>query len=209
MNGKLIVISGFSGSGKGTIVDNILKKREDIALSISCATREKRKKEIDGVHYFFITKDKFEDMIKHEELLEYAKYADNYYGTPKKYVLDKLSKNINIILEIEQQGALQVKNMYEEAILIFITTKDFTTLKNRLTGRGTENEQTLINRFNMALSEAEVANKYDYILVNDTIEETVDTIIGIIDEKIIDIDNNSNLQIINNIKEDIRRYLNV
>ena len=112
MSGKLIVISGLSGAGKGTVASELVKKYDDFVLSISATTRDRRANESDGVHYFFVNKEKFIEMIESDELLEYAKYVDNYYGTPKKYVLDKLNEGKNVILEIEMQGALKVKQIY-------------------------------------------------------------------------------------------------
>lgn len=211
MSGKLIIISGFSGSGKGTIVNYLIENDEDYSISISATTRGIRSNEIDGVHYFFKTKDEFKKMISDGELLEYAEYAGNYYGTPKKYVLDKLKDGKNVILEIEQQGGFQVKNIYKDAILIFITTDNFNTLKERINGRKTEDEASIKKRFEMALREADNASRYDYILINDTIDNVSKKIMDICDGKYIYTKNEKEkyLNIINNISSDIRRYLDV
>lgn len=210
MNGKLIVISGFSGSGKGTVVSHIVGNSDNFHLSISATTRKKRDYEKEGEHYFFKTKEEFEDMIKNDNLLEYASYAGNYYGTPKSYVLDKLSKGENVILEIEQQGAFKIKEIYPEAILIFLTTDSFKTLYNRLEKRASETTDTLKKRFTMALKEADNANKYDFILISDTVENTAKRIMDIASNNIKNKEEfTANLKIIKNIKEFIRRYLNV
>ena len=130
MNGKLLVISGLSGAGKGTIAKMLVDKFDNYKLSISATTRDKRLGEVEGVHYFFVDKNKFDDMIKNGELLEYAKYVDNYYGTPRKYVMDNLNNGINVILEIEMKGALHIKEIMPEAILVFYTPRDAKTQKN-------------------------------------------------------------------------------
>lgn len=209
--GKLIVISGFSGSGKGTIVNYLIENDENYSISISATTRAIRGNEIDGVHYFFKTKEEFEKMIANGDLLEHAEYAGNYYGTPKPYVLNKLNEGKNVILEIEQQGGFQVKSMYKDAILIFITTDNFKTLYDRIYGRKTETEETIKKRFTMALREASNAEKYDYILVNDTIENVSNKIFGICNGtyEYTKEERDNNIKNIKNINEDLRRYLNV
>ena len=137
--GILAIISGFSGAGKGTVVNRLLEK-ESYAVSISATTRKPRTGEVDGQNYFFRTKDEFEKMIANEQLIEYAEYVGNYYGTPKDYVFKKLDEGFDVILEIEMQGALKVKEKFPETALIFITPPSADELKKRLVGRGTETE---------------------------------------------------------------------
>ena len=167
--GILIVLSGFSGSGKGTIMKELMKKySEQYALSISATTRSPRPGETDGVEYFFKTKEQFEKMIADDELIEYAKYVDNYYGTPKDFVFDRLEQGISVILEIEMQGALKVKERCPEALLIFVTPPTAEELERRLRGRGTETDEKIASRLARAAEEVSYMDKYDYIVVNET-----------------------------------------
>lgn len=182
MLGKLIVISGFSGAGKGTIVNYLMEHFSNYALSISATSRTKRPGEEEGTHYFFVSKDQFEDMIAGGELLEYAKYNDNYYGTPKSFVLEQLSKGKSVILEIEINGALQVKEKFNDAVLIFITTPSYDDLCNRLSARGTETAQQINNRLKIAVNEASGVEKYDYIIVNNEVEKSATLVNGIVCE---------------------------
>ncbi len=202
MCGKLIIISGFSGSGKGTIVKEIFKRSNDFCLSISATTRSMRKGEREGVSYFFVTKDKFEEMIKNNELLEFAKYIDNYYGTPKKYVLDRLNEGKNVILEIEIQGALQIKKICKDSILIFIIPPNAKSLYDRLKKRGTETDEMIESRLKKAIVEAEDIKNYDYVLVNDNIDNVINDFFKILSDEYknaIDVD-----VIINKILSDIK-----
>jgi len=171
--GSLIVLIGPSGSGKGTILKELLKQTDNMFLSVSATTRKPREGEVDGVHYMFLSKDEFKALIDTESMLEYAVYCENYYGTPKATVLNRLENGQNVILEIEMQGAKQIKEMYPEAVLIFITPPSLEVLKSRLTGRGTEDGATITKRLNAALEEIEYAQECDYIVVNDTIEKAV------------------------------------
>ena len=172
--GILIVLSGFSGSGKGTIMKELMKKySEQYALSISATTRSPRPGETDGVEYFFKTKEQFEKMIADDELIEYAKYVDNYYGTPKAYVEEQLAAGKDVILEIEIQGALKVRRQFPDALLLFVTPPSAEVLKNRLIGRGTETMDVIEHRLARALEEAEGLEEYDYLVVNDVLEEAV------------------------------------
>ena len=172
--GILIVVSGFSGSGKGTIMKELLKQYDNYALSISATTRNPRPGEEDGREYFFKTVEDFEKMIAKEELIEYAKYVENYYGTPRSYVEEQLQAGRNVILEIEIQGAMKIKEKIPEALLVFVTPPTVEELERRLTGRGTETAQVIADRLARAGEEAEGMGQYDYILVNDTVEECVD-----------------------------------
>ena len=167
--GVLTVVSGFSGAGKGTVMRRLLEKYDDCVLSISVTTRKPREGEVDGRDYFFRTKEEVEAMIEADELLEYAQYVENYYGTPRAYVEEMLSRGKNVILEIEIQGALKVKERFPEAILIFVMPPSAEELKRRLVGRGTESMDVIHARLRRAVEEAEGMDSYDYILINDDI----------------------------------------
>ncbi|MBQ3784148.1 MAG: guanylate kinase [Lachnospiraceae bacterium] len=171
--GILTVVSGFSGAGKGTLMKALLEKYE-YGLSISATTRAPREGEQNGREYFFLTKEQFEDMISKNELIEYAQYVGNYYGTPKKYVQQQLDAGKNVILEIEIQGALNVKKMFPDALLIFVTPPSAAELKSRLVGRGTEDMETIDKRMKRAAEESQFMNSYDYIAVNDKLDECVE-----------------------------------
>lgn len=178
--GVLTVVSGFSGAGKGTVMKRLIQKYDDYALSISVTTRNPREGERDGIEYFFKTKEEVEAMIENDEFLEYARYVDNYYGTPRFYVEEMLAKGKNVILEIEIQGAMQIKAKNQEAVLIFVTPPSFEELRNRLVGRGTETADVIESRLKRASEEAEGMPSYDYILVNDQVEDCVDRLHQII-----------------------------
>ena len=178
--GVLTVVSGFSGAGKGTVMKRLIQKYDDYALSISVTTRKPREGERDGIEYFFKTKEEVETMIKNDEFLEYARYVDNYYGTPRFYVEEMLAKGKNVILEIEIQGAMQIKAKNSEAVLVFVTPPSFEELRNRLVGRGTETADVIESRLRRASEEAEGMPSYDYILVNDQVEDCVDRLHQII-----------------------------
>ncbi|BCN31587.1 guanylate kinase [Anaeromicropila herbilytica] len=177
--GILTVVSGFSGAGKGTVMKELLNQF-DYGLSISATTRAPRQGEIDGKEYFFLTRDKFESMIEQNQLFEWAEYVGNYYGTPKKYVEEQLELGKNVILEIEIQGALKVKEQFEDALLLFITPPNAEELKKRLINRGTETIETIQKRLIRASEEAEYMNCYDYIVVNDDLKACVEQINQII-----------------------------
>lgn len=170
--GLLIVISGPSGAGKGTVVNEI-KKDAEYSLSVSATTRSPRTGEQDGVHYFFKTIEQFEEMIKNKELLEYAQFCENYYGTPISYVNKRLDEGLNVILEIEVQGALQVKEIYPEAVLVFLVPPSLDELERRLRGRGTETDDKISMRLKRAKEEFELMDKYDYIVVNNEVDTAV------------------------------------
>ena len=178
--GILIVVSGFSGSGKGTLMKVLLEKYDNYALSISATTRSPREGEVEGVHYFYKSTEEFEKMIAKDELIEYARYVDNYYGTPRAYVEEQLNSGKDVILEIEIQGALKVKNKFPDTLLLFVTPPDAETLERRLVGRGTETAEVIKSRMLRAAEEADGMNAYDYLIVNDDIEECRDEVHRII-----------------------------
>jgi len=177
--GLLIIISGPSGAGKGTVVNSFIKD-ENYSLSISATTRKPRETEKEGVNYFFKTEEEFQKMVENNEFLEYAKFCGNYYGTPISYVKEKLKNGINVILEIEVQGALQVKNIFQDAILIFLTPPSMCELKKRICKRATETEENINMRIKRAAEEFEIIDKYDYIVINKTIENAANDINHII-----------------------------
>lgn len=171
--GVLTIISGFSGAGKGTVVKEMVK-RYDYGLSISATTRAPREGEVDGREYFFKTKEEFEEMIAKNELIEYARYVENYYGTPKDYVMQQLDQGKDVILEIEMQGALHVKEVLPEVNLVFLTPPSAQELEKRLRNRGTETEEVIAKRLSRAKEECAYMPQYDYIVVNDDLEECVE-----------------------------------
>lgn len=181
--GILIVVSGFSGAGKGTIMKRLLEKYDNYALSVSATTRNPRPGEEDGREYFFKTVDEFEKMIAKDELIEYARYVDNYYGTPRDYVEKQLEAGKDVILEIEIQGALKVKEKFPDTLLLFVTPPSACELKNRLVGRGTETMDVIEFRLRRAVEESEFMEKYDYLMVNDDLEECVDEVHRVIQEE--------------------------
>ncbi|HBM81749.1 MAG: guanylate kinase [Clostridiales bacterium] len=178
--GLLIVISGPSGAGKGTLCKALLEKNKGLSLSISMTTRTPRKGEIDGVNYFFRDRQTFEKMINNNEFLEYARVYDNYYGTPRKYVEDIISKGKDVILEIDIQGALKVKEIYDKGVFIFILPPSMEELRNRIKKRGSETEESFLKRFKAAYMEINYISKYNYVVVNDTIENSVKKLESII-----------------------------
>ena len=179
--GLLIIISGFSGTGKGTAIKKLLELYpNDYCLSISATTRNPREGEVHGREYFFKTKEDFEEMIMKQELIEYTQYVDNYYGTPKEYVEDQMDAGHNIILEIEIDGALNVKKLYPDALLIFLLPPSIKELEKRLRERGTESEDVIADRIKRASEESKVIREYDYVVVNDTIDDCVSTIHNIL-----------------------------
>lgn len=173
-HGMLVVVSGFSGAGKGTLMKELLNRYENYALSISATTRAPRTGEVDGKEYFFVTEEHFNDMIDKEELIEYAQYVNHSYGTPKEYVLNQMKKGKDVILEIEIQGALKVKERFPEAILLFVMPPNAQELKRRLIGRGTESMEVINARLRRASEEAQGMEAYDYILINDEIDTCVE-----------------------------------
>ena len=171
--GKLFVISGCSGVGKGTLLKVFLEKNPQIELSISATTRKPRPGEVDGVNYFFLTKEEFETAVKNNEFLEWAEFNGNFYGTKEAYVEKKLNEGKNVILEIETRGAFQIKEKKTDVVLIFILPPSLDELEHRLRGRNTEDEAAIQNRLHEAYRELECSKKYDYCIVNDDLNQAV------------------------------------
>ena len=178
--GTLFVLTGPSGTGKGTVIKALLERTERISLSISATTRAPRDGEENGVHYYFLTQQEFEQKIQEGAFLEYAKYADNYYGTLAQPVTETLDSGCDVILEIEVQGALQIKKKLPHAILIFIAPPNFQELENRLRGRGTETEDKIQKRLQTAKTELLYQDHFDYVIVNDVVEQAVQKFSAII-----------------------------
>lgn len=178
--GQLIVISGPSGAGKDTVVSKVLEKNKNIWLSVSATSRKPRGKEQDGVEYYFISEEEFIKRTKEDYFLEYAKYADNYYGTPKATIVKKLKKGIDVILVIEIEGASKIKELVPEALFIFILPPTEKELLKRLIGRNTEDKDKIIKRFERAYKEINEVTKYNYVVVNDKISEAVKKVDSII-----------------------------
>lgn len=202
--GIITILSGFSGAGKGTVVKSLLSRHNNYALSISATTRKPRIGEEDGREYFFKTTEEFEKMISNNQLIEYASYVGNYYGTPKEYVESQLSQGKDIILEIELQGAMKVKEQNPDVVLVFVTPPSAKELKNRLVGRGTEDMDTINARLRRAVDESEFMDKYDYLLINDDLDECVEKL-----HQIIQSEHNStkrNIEKIKNIRKDIEIF---
>lgn len=202
--GILIVLSGFSGAGKGTLVKALQEKYQEYALSISATTRKPRSGEAEGEAYFFKTTEEFETMIERGQFIEYAKYVDNYYGTPKEYVEQQMQQGKDVILEIEIQGALKVQQQFPNALLLFVTTPDADTLKGRLIGRGTESEEVIASRLARAVEEAKGIEQYDYLIINDEIDKAATQIHGIVQGEHYRISRNQDF--INKVKTDMKKF---
>ena len=179
-SGQLIVISGPSGAGKDSVVEKVLENNKNIWLSVSATSRSPRGKEKDGINYYFFSKEDFEEKIKEDYFLEYAKYTDNYYGTPKAHIIEKLNKGIDVILVIEIQGAKQIKELLPETVLIFIMPPTEKDLLKRLVGRQTESKDKIISRFERAYQEINEVTKYNYVVVNDKLDEAASKVEAII-----------------------------
>lgn len=174
------MLSGPSGVGKGTVRKALFERDTNLKYSISMTTRAMRQGEEEGVDYFFRTKDEFENMIENGRMLEYAQYVGNYYGTPKQYVEEMIELGHDVFLEIEVQGALQVKENYPQGVFIFLIPPSLEELKNRIIDRGTETEDLILNRLTEAKNEIEMMDKYDYVVVNDNVEEAVSRVQSIV-----------------------------
>ena len=180
-DGVLVVVSGFSGAGKGTIVSELLRRHGDkLSLSVSATTRAPREGERDGVDYFFVTPERFREMIERDEFVEYAQFVNHSYGTPKAYVTEQLSAGKNVILEIEMQGALQIRKKYPDTVLIFVSTPSAGILKERLTGRGTESAEVVADRLSQANQDATYMPQYDYLVINDDLDTAVEAVYRVI-----------------------------
>lgn len=202
--GILIIVSGFSGAGKGTVMKKLMSEYDNYALSISATTRAPRTGEQDGREYFFKTVEEFETMIKNNQLIEYANYVGNYYGTPKEYVEKMLDEGKDVILEIEMQGTMKVKEMMPETVLVFITPPTADELKKRLEGRGTEDSETIKARLKRASEEVVYMDKYDYLLINDKLDECVENL-----HKIVQMEHSKvsrNINKINFFREDLKIF---
>lgn len=182
--GTLVLYTGSSGVGKGTLMERLLDADKSIRLSVSNTTRKPRKGEIDGVHYNFVTEKEFEDLINKDGYLEYARYCENYYGTPKKQVDDMLDKGYNVFLEIEVQGGLQIMEKYPDILSIFILPPSMESLERRLRRRGTEDEETIQKRLEAAKEEMQYKNKYKYNVVNGDLDVAVNEILDILHKEI-------------------------
>lgn len=169
----IFVISGSSGVGKGTIIEGFLRRNPDFKLSISCTTRSKREGEIDGVNYFFLSKEEFKKSIENDEFLEWAEFSENFYGTKRAFVEKCKSENCHLILELDTQGAFQVKEKINEAVLIFIAPPSYEDLVSRLKNRNTESDDVIAKRLDFVKFEIENSKKFDHIIINDTVENAV------------------------------------
>lgn len=185
--GLLFVMSGPSGTGKGTICEQLLEREKNLFLSISATSREKRKGETEGVTYYYLTKEQFQQMIDDGEMLEWAQYSGNFYGTPKKAVAEMIDAGKNVLLEIEPQGALNVKRMFPEAILIFVVPPSMKELKRRLEERGRESKEQIMERLEASKWEFEQAPKYNHVVVNDDLDRCVEEVLDIFHKEIQDL----------------------
>jgi guanylate kinase len=178
--GLLAVVCGPSGVGKGTILKLVKERDEKLRFSVSVTTRKPRDGEIEGQNYFYISVDEFKEMIKNDELIEWVEYCGNYYGTPKKYIEDSIKDGYNIILELEVEGAANIKNKYPDSLSVFIVPPSYTDLKRRIEGRGTENIEVIEKRLDRAKEEVKFINNFDYVIVNDNIENTANNLNNIL-----------------------------
>ncbi len=176
MDGLLIVMSGFSGAGKGTLMKRLLSDYEDYVFSVSMTTRAPREGEVNGKDYFFVTKEEFEKTISENGLVEYAQYVGNYYGTPKAYVEEQLKAGKNVILDIEVQGAMQIKEKFPDTLLLFVTPPSIEVLLQRLRARGTETEEVISKRIAQAKTESTYIDRYEYLVINDDLDTAVNAI---------------------------------
>lgn len=178
--GLLVVVSGPSGAGKGTICKRLLETKDDLVASISVTTRKPREGEVDGKNYFFVSREEFMEMVERDGFIEYAEVYGNYYGTPRKYVEENIGKGRDVLLEIDIQGALQVKEKYKEGVFVFILPPSMEELKQRITKRGTENEKEILRRFEAAYREINYVSRYNYFIINDEVESATEKLRSII-----------------------------
>lgn len=174
--GLLLVVSGPSGCGKGTICKELVKENECINVSVSVTTRKPRDGEVEGINYFYVTEEKFKSMVDNNEVLEYAYVHGSYYATPKSFVFDKLERGEDILLEIDVQGAMQIKGIYPQATFVFILPPSMEELKNRIIKRGTESTEAIELRYKNAFKELDYIREYDYVVVNDEVQKAVNKI---------------------------------
>lgn len=200
--GLLVVVSGPAGVGKGSIVRKMMERTGDVVLSISATSRPPRPDESEGKNYFFRSREQFEDMIKNDQLIEWTEYCGNYYGTPKEFVLSEIEKGHIVILEIEVEGALNVKRIFNDCVLCFILPPDFSELEKRLRGRATETEQNIRRRLTRAREEFQLIDQYDYIVLNDTVNAAAQRFVNIIESE--QMRTIRNKELINNFKEHLR-----
>ncbi|HIU64041.1 MAG TPA: guanylate kinase [Candidatus Avacidaminococcus intestinavium] len=179
--GILLVLSGPSGAGKGTICDMLLARRNDLSYSVSVTTRAPRKGEVDGENYFFVSEDTFQQMIESGGLLEHAEIYGNFYGTPRSYVLDILNSGKNVVLEIDPQGAMQIKENFPDAVFVYIVPPSLNELSKRIYKRGTDSEEVIRRRLSEATTELAYASKYDYIIINDEVERATEKVANILE----------------------------
>lgn len=201
--GILAVVSGFSGAGKGTIMKSLISRYNNYELSVSATTRNPRPGETEGKDYFFVSDERFQEMIRNNELVEYAKYVDHYYGTPRRFVEEQMEKGRDVLLEIEIQGAMKIRKQFPDAVLIFIAPPSGAELKRRLLGRGTETEDVVNQRLCRAIRESEGVEQYDYILINDEVgacTERLHSILCACHER-----TSAHMDVIENIREELRR----
>lgn len=202
--GILLVISGFSGAGKGTLMKKLIQEYEQYSLSVSMTTRNPRVGEVNGIDYFFVTREEFQEKINAEGFIEYACYCDNYYGTPKDYVEQQLEKGKDVVLEIEIQGAMKIKEMIPSALLLFVMPPSAEELKKRLIGRGTETEIIIDNRLSRAYEESKGIEDYDFIVINDDLDQCIEEL-----QKIVLAAHNTpfrNLEFIEKIREELKSF---
>lgn len=200
--GLLIILSGPSGVGKGTVRAAIFENnRFNYVYSVSATTRNSRPGEVDGVDYYFVSRETFENYIKEDALLEYAEYVGNYYGTPIQKIEEYLANGKDVFLEIEVQGALKVRERMPEGIFIFLAPPSLDELKSRITGRGTDREDVILERMQMAKEEIEMMQHYDYVVVNDTVDQAVNKVNAIIQSEHLKVE-----RVVDRIKADIKNY---
>ena len=191
--GLLLVVSGPAGAGKGTICGAFMERHPEVHLSVSATTRAPRAMEQEGIHYYFLHKQQFEQMIQDGNLIEWAKFCDNYYGTPRAIVEEKLAAGKDVLLEIEVQGAMQVKEKFPEAVLIFVLPPSMEELRSRIIGRGTETMDVINKRMARAEEELNMAQQYDYFILNDVIEDAVNRLESVVQAEKIKISRNLTL----------------
>lgn len=203
--GILTVVSGFAGAGKGTLMKELIKNYDNYALSVSATSRKPRPGEQEGISYFFRTREQFEEMIRNDELLEHAEYVGNYYGTPRRFVRERLDEGYDVILEIEIQGAMQIKKKFPDTLLLFVMPPSAAELKKRLKGRGTETDDVIAKRMQRAVGESEGIENYDFIVINDDIATCTEQMHGIIQAAHFTPDRQ--LQFINEVRKELKEEI--